>query len=173
MSQSGSVPLMSLIVAAAENGCIGVANDLPWRLSDDLRHFKATTSGKAIIMGRKTWDSIGRPLPKRLNIVLSRTVAELDGAEIFSDFELACQRAEQWSVEQGQSEYFIIGGAQLYGIALPLCDRLYYTRVRASLDGDEFLPSVDWSLWQLQDKNEYLSDERNDFDFSIERWNRR
>lgn len=124
-----SLPL-SLIAALAQNRVIGVDNSMPWHLPGDFKFFKATTLGKPIIMGRKTWDSLGRPLPGRLNIVVSRqTGLVLEGAEVYPSLEAAVARAEEWALEQGASELMLIGGAQLYSQGLEQADRLYLTRV--------------------------------------------
>ena len=127
-----------MIAALAQNRVIGLDNRMPWHLPADLRHFKAMTLGKPIIMGRKTWDSLGRPLPGRLNLVVSRQAdLQLDGAEIFTDLDAALVRAEQWAREQGVAELMLIGGAQLYAHALGQAQRLYLTRIDAQPEGDE------------------------------------
>ena len=106
---------LCLIAALAENRVIGRDNQLPWHLPADLKHFKARTLGKPIIMGRKTWDSLGRPLPGRLNLVVSRQPdMRLEGAEVLPSLDAALARAEQWAREQGVDELMLIGGAQLY-----------------------------------------------------------
>ncbi|HBB77280.1 MAG TPA: diacylglycerol kinase, partial [Pseudomonas sp.] len=122
------IPL-AMIAALAQNRVIGLDNKMPWHLPADLKHFKAMTLGKPIVMGRKTWDSLGRPLPGRLNLVVSRQPGlSLEGAETFGSLEDALQRAEQWAREQEATEIMLIGGAQLYQQALPLAQRLYLTR---------------------------------------------
>lgn len=146
-----SLPL-SLIAAHAENRVIGIDNSMPWHLPGDFKYFKATTLGKPIIMGRKTWDSLGRPLPGRLNIVVSRQPGlELAGAEVFGSLEQALVRAEQWAREHGVDELMLIGGAQLYGQALEkgLVSRMYLTRVELSPAGDAWFPEFDQGQWQL------------------------
>jgi len=143
---------LSLIVACAENRVIGIDNSMPWHLPGDFKYFKATTLGKPIIMGRKTWDSLGRPLPGRLNIVVSRQPGlELAGAEVFASLEQALVRADQWAREQGVDELMLIGGAQLYGQALEqgLVSRLYVTRVELSPLGDAWFPDFDRKQWTL------------------------
>ncbi|MEK9646794.1 MAG: dihydrofolate reductase [Alphaproteobacteria bacterium] len=141
--------MVSIIAAVAENGVIGCDGDLPWRLSSDLRRFKEITLGKPVVMGRKTWDSIGRPLPGRANIVVSGNadfVAE--GADVAADidaaFDIACRRAAQ----TGADEVFVIGGAALYEAALGLAGRLYLTEVQAAVSGDTHFPDVDRALWR-------------------------
>ena len=146
-----SLPL-SLIAALAENRVIGIDNSMPWHLPGDFKYFKATTLGKPIIMGRKTWDSLGRPLPGRLNIVVSRQPGlQLAGAEVFASLEEALVRAEQWAREQGVGELMLIGGAQLYGQALDKgrVSRMYLTRVELSPKGDAWFPEFDRGQWQL------------------------
>jgi len=141
---------LSLIAALGENRVIGVDNSMPWHLPGDFKYFKATTLGKPIIMGRKTWDSLGRPLPGRLNIVVSRQAdLQLEGAEVFSSLEAAVARAEEWALEQGASELMLIGGAQLYTQGLEHADRLYLTRVALSPEGDAWFPAFDQQQWQL------------------------
>jgi dihydrofolate reductase len=145
-----SLPL-SLIAALAENRVIGIDNSMPWHLPGDFKYFKATTLGKPIIMGRKTWESLGRPLPGRLNIVVSRQPGlVLEGAEVFDSLEAALVRAEQWALEQGVGELMLIGGAQLYGQALEraLVSRMYLTRVELSPEGDAWFPEFDKGAWE-------------------------
>lgn len=145
------IPL-AMIAALAQNRVIGLDNKMPWHLPADLKHFKAMTLGKPIVMGRKTWDSLGRPLPGRLNLVVSRQPdLHLEGAETFGSLDAALLRAEQWAREQGATEIMLIGGAQLYQQALPLAQRLYLTRIAASPEGDAFFPAFDESLWRRTD----------------------
>lgn len=144
-----SLPL-SLIAALGENRVIGVDNSMPWHLPGDFKYFKAMTLGKPIIMGRKTWDSLGRPLPGRLNIVVSRqTDLSLEGAEVYPSLDAAVARAEEWAKEQGVDELMLIGGAQLYAQGLAQADRLYLTRVALSPEGDAWFPEFDLNQWKL------------------------
>jgi len=144
-----SLPL-SLIAALGENRVIGVDNSMPWHLPGDFKYFKATTLGKPIIMGRKTWDSLGRPLPGRLNIVVSRQPdLLLEGAEVYPSLEAAVVRAEEWAKAQGVDELMLIGGAQLYAQGLAQADRLYLTRVALSPEGDAWFPEFDLNQWKL------------------------
>ena len=141
---------LSLIAALGENRVIGIDNNMPWHLPGDFKYFKATTLGKPIIMGRKTWDSLGRPLPGRLNLVVSRqTDLELEGAQVFPSLEAAVERAEAWALEQGADEVMLIGGAQLYAQGLEHADRLYLTRVALSPEGDAWFPQFDAKQWTL------------------------
>jgi len=138
---------LSLIAACAHDRVIGLDNRMPWHLPADLKHFKARTLGKPIIMGRKTWDSLGRPLPGRLNLVVSRQAGlQLEGAEVFTGLAEAIKRAEQWAQEQGADEVMLIGGGQLYAQALPLASRIYLTRIDLAVPGDAFFP--EFGGWQ-------------------------
>jgi dihydrofolate reductase len=143
-----------MIAALAENHVIGRDNQMPWHLPADLKHFKALTLGKPIIMGRKTWESLGRPLPGRLNLVVSRQPGlQLDGAEVFANLDAALERAEQWALEQGVDELMLIGGAQLYAQALDRAQRLYLTRIEASPEGDAFVPAFDDQQWRRTEQH--------------------
>ena len=151
---------LSLIAALAENRVIGIENRMPWHLPGDFKYFKATTLGKPIIMGRKTWDSLGRPLPGRLNLVVSRQAGlTLEGAEVFTTVEAAHQRAEAWAREQGVDEVMLIGGAQLYEQALPIADRLYLTRVALQPEGDAWFPAFDEAQWHCVERAEQPANE--------------
>jgi dihydrofolate reductase len=163
---------LSLIAALAENRVIGVDNSMPWHLPGDFKHFKATTLGKPIIMGRKTWDSLGRPLPGRLNLVVTRQQdLQLEGAEVFTSLDAAVHRAEEWAREQGVSEVMLIGGAQLYGQALEHADRLYLTRVALSPEGDAWFPAFDESQWTLVSNTENPAlDDKPAYSFEV--WER-
>lgn len=163
---------LSLIAAHAENGVIGIENRMPWHLPGDFRYFKATTLGKPIIMGRKTWDSLGRPLPGRLNLVVSRQPGlTLEGAEVFASLEAAVDRAEAWAKAQGVEEVMLIGGAQLYALGLPFADRLYLTRIAASPEGDAFFPLFDHAGWvKVSDMSNPAEGEAPAYSFEV--WER-
>ena len=159
---------LSLICAMAENRVIGRNNALPWHLSEDLKYFKATTMGHCIIMGRKTWESIGRPLPGRTSVVITTNpdyVAE--GARVVHSLDEAISFAESLSVIDGTEEAFIIGGAGLYAAALPKAQRFHLTRVHAQVEGDTYLEEFDDGEWQEINRTEYSADESNPFDYSI------
>jgi dihydrofolate reductase len=142
---------------------------MPWHLPGDFKYFKATTLGKPIIMGRKTWDSLGRPLPGRLNIVVSRQVdLQLEGAEVYPSLEAAVVRAEEWALEQGVDELMLIGGAQLYEQGLEQADRLYLTRVALSPEGDAWFPEFDLNQWKLVSNIENPAvDDKPAFNFEV------
>jgi dihydrofolate reductase len=149
---------LCLIAALAQNRVIGADNQLPWHLPADLKHFKALTMGKPIIMGRKTWDSLGRPLPGRLNLVVSRQPGlQLPGAEVFASLEAAIVRADQWALAEDADELMLIGGAQLYEQGLALAERLYLTRVGLSPAGDAWFPEFEGPSWQLADEDEHAA----------------
>ena len=135
---------LSLIVAMAENRTIGRDNTLPWHLSEDLKYFRRTTTGHCIIMGRNTWESIGRPLPNRRSIVVSSNPNYIaEGAEVVSSLAAAKALAESISAELGVDEAFVIGGARLYADALQQAECFHLTRVQASVEGDTHLPEFD------------------------------
>ena len=145
-------PILSLIAAIARNGVIGIDNRLPWHLPADLKHFKALTTGHAVIMGRKTWESLPakfRPLPGRRNIVVTRNAAfRAEGALVAGSLAAAVALAES-------SEAFIIGGAELYAAALPLADRLCLTEIDADFEGDTRFPAVDPKRWREASRSRY------------------
>lgn len=153
---------ISLILAASENNVIGKDNALPWRLPADLKYFKAITLGKPVLMGRKTWDSIGKPLPGRLNIVVTRQrEMSLPGAVVAADLNEAIQAAGQ------AEELMVIGGAEIFRKLLPRADRIYLTRVHAVIDGDVFFPELDAHDWQERSREDYAADERHAFGYSF------
>ncbi len=143
-------PRLALIAAVAENGCIGVNNKLPWYLPEDLKYFKAVTSGKPVIMGRATFDSLGRPLPNRTNIVITRNAgfSAPEGIRVVHSLDEAIKVAEAVAHINGNEEIVVMGGAQIYGQALPRADRLYLTEVKKKVEGDAFFPDWEKSLWQ-------------------------
>lgn len=139
-----TAPQLTLIVARARNGVIGANGTLPWRLPEDLAHFKRTTMGHPIVMGRKTWESIGRPLPGRRNIVVSRRVQlAVAGTEVAPSLDAAL------ALCAGAGEVFVIGGAQLYREALPRAQRLVVTEIDADFEGDTLWDALDPGQWQV------------------------
>jgi dihydrofolate reductase len=140
---------LSLIAAVADNGTIGRNGQLPWYLPEDLKYFKRVTLGKPVIMGRKTWESIGRPLPGRTNIVISRQPDYCaEGARVVASLPEALKLAESIAEIDGAEEAMVIGGEEIYRLALPLADRLYITEVHAEVDGDACFPPWERSEWR-------------------------
>ncbi|MBZ9978594.1 dihydrofolate reductase [Mesorhizobium sp. BR-1-1-10] len=154
---------VAIYVAIAENGVIGRDGGLPWRLSTDLKRFKADTMGKPIIMGRKTYEGIGRPLPGRLNIVVTRDKAwRAEGVEVAHTLEAAIQLATVRGRRMtGVDEVCIIGGGEIYAQALPLAERLHVTHVLAAVDGDAHFPPIDPDVWQVVSSREIASGEKD------------
>ncbi|MBX9450977.1 dihydrofolate reductase [Neoaquamicrobium sediminum] len=150
---------VTLVVAIAENGVIGRDGDLPWRLSTDMKRFKATTMGKPVVMGRKTWESFPkRPLPGRHNIVITRDRAYLaEGADVASSLDEAMQFARA----DGAAEVAVIGGGQIYAQALPDADRLDVTHVLATVDGDTRFPPIDPQTWYVVSEEAYPAGEKD------------
>ena len=150
---------MSLIVAVAENGIIGRNGQLPWQLSADLKRFKRLTMGHHLVMGRKTFESIGRLLPGRTTVVVTRQpMFVAPGALVAHDLPQALQLAA------GDNEVFIVGGSELYRQALPHVNRIYLTQVQARVDGDVRFPEIDESAWQVVSRSHHPVDEQNEFE---------
>jgi dihydrofolate reductase len=155
---------ISLIAAVAANGVIGRDNGLPWRLRDDLRFFVQKTEGHHVIMGRKQYLSVGHALPRRPNIVISRNPNFSADCPVVGSLDRALELARG----AGESEAFIIGGAEIYALALPLADTFYRTRVLAEVPGDVFFPALDPADWDVRVESEHAADARNEFAFVIE-----
>ena len=154
-------PRVTLVVAVADNGIIGRDGTLPWRLPDDLKRFKQTTLGKPVLMGRKTWDSIGRPLPGRRNIILStRPGFTAAGADVFPTLDAALHACA------GEPEVMVIGGAEIYRVALPLASRIHLTRVHAAPEGDTFL-ELPLDGWRELSREDHPADDRHAHPFSF------
>lgn len=160
---------LAMIVARGKNGVIGRDGDLPWRLSADLQHFKKTTLGKPIIMGRATWESFPRrPLPGRENIVLSRDWNyAAPGGRVYSSLAPAVSAAKAMAARDGTDEVFIVGGGVIYEAALPLADRLYLTEVDAAPEGHVFFPTLDMANWEEMSRFDHGSDAKNDHAFTV------
>lgn len=157
---------ISIIAALSTNGAIGLGNGLPWnRISTDLKRFKSLTMGHHLLMGRKTWDTVGKPLPGRINVVITRkSDAVIDGVEIVHSLDEGLRLAR----DAGDSECFIGGGAEIFRLALHVADRMYLTRVHAELEGDTFFPDFDdVSEWKLTDSEHFDADEKNEYPFSF------
>lgn len=155
-------PAITLVVAVARNGVIGRGAALPWHLPDDLRRFKALTLGKPVIMGRRTFESIGRPLPGRRNLVLARSAAPLpEGVERVASLAEALARCA------GVDEVCVIGGGEIFRLALPLADRIELTEVRADIEGDVHFPAPDRAQWRECARSEHAADERHAYPMSF------
>lgn len=149
---------LSLIVAMTKNRVIGKDNQMPWHLPADLAWFRQNTTGKPVIMGRKTFESIGRPLPKRTNIALSRQPFEHDGVIWKDSLESAVDFVRD------SKEIMLIGGGQLFNEYLSKADRLYLTEIQTELDGDTFFPSINWDEWFIEFEQYRPADEQNPYD---------
>ncbi len=186
-------PLISLVVAVSMNGVIGREGDMPWRLLDDLKWFKKNTLHKPIIMGRKTFQSIGRPLPQRVNIVITRDPHfKAEGVEIADTIEGGIKRAKEFLLsaakksvnanvdggcDGGQTgdpiaEICIIGGGEIYAQTVHMADRLYITKVEAEIDGDTYFPEIDSKLWRISSHGKVMKDDRNSHPFELFVYNR-
>ncbi len=153
--------IISIVVAIAENRAIGKSNQLLWHLPADLKHFKQITSGHTIIMGRKTYDSIGKPLPNRRNIVITRQQLQIEGCDVVSSLN------EALALCQSEPEVFIIGGAEIYEQALPLTHRIYLTEVEQTFTGDAFFPELDASSWHEIARESFTADEKNKLPYTF------
>ena len=154
--------VISHLVAVSNNNVIGKDNDLPWKLKRDLQHFKNYTTGKTIVMGRKTYESIGRPLPNRRNIIISSTIRSIDGAEVFSSLEAALEALKH------EDEIIITGGSYLFSDTADIVNKLVITFVDTSVeDGDVFYSDIDYKKWNLVEESFFQKDSENEHDFSI------
>lgn len=159
--------MISIIVAVSTNNVIGVRGQLPWKISDDLKRFKQLTMGKPIIMGRITWDSIGRPLPGRQNIVITRQANfSARGCDVVAS------PAAALNLTDDSEEIMIIGGRQIYDLFLPLADRLHITRVQTDVQGDTFFPDVDENIWRLVFNEAHAVTAANAFAFEFRTYER-
>ena len=161
--------IISHLVALSNNFVIGVNNDLPWKLKKDLQHFSAYTQNKAIVMGRKTFESIGRPLPNRKNIVISSTLNDQEGIEIVSSLDQGIKVADQWNKRNTESEEVVlIGGGYVFEESKNMVNKLVLTRVNCEIDGDVFYPEIDLSNWKKISTESFKHDSENEYDFSVE-----
>jgi dihydrofolate reductase (EC 1.5.1.3) len=159
---------IAIVVAVSENGVIGSDNQLPWRLPRDLQYFKSVTLGHPIVMGRKTFDSIGRPLPGRTNIVVTRqTDWTAPGVEVVHSLEAAIVRAASAAEAAGVQRVMVIGGAEFYTQILPASDRLYLTEVHADVNGDAYFPEFDRAQWQEVSREHNAADASNPYAYSF------
>lgn len=163
--------IISLVVAAAENNAIGKNNQLLWHLPNDLKFFKNTTWGMPVIMGRKTFESVNKPLPGRFNIVITRqTDWKADGVIVATDLNDAIAKA----AETNCKEAFVIGGGEIYKQAMDTANNIYLTRVHAVIeDADTFLPVIDETKWTLVDNEDFERDLKHQFAYSFQKWERK
>ncbi len=160
--------VVSIVVAAAENNAIGGDNRLLWHLPNDLRFFKRITSGHPIVMGRKTYESVGKPLPNRRNIIITRQAGySVEGADVVGSL------ADALALCESEPTVFIVGGGEIYRQAMPVVDRVYLTRVHASVAGDAFFPDLEPQEWELVSAEAHASDERHAFAYTFEVYDRK
>ncbi|MFL2723228.1 MAG: dihydrofolate reductase [Gammaproteobacteria bacterium] len=161
--------IISHLVALSNNYVIGVNNDLPWKLKKDLQHFSAYTQNKAIVMGRKTFESIGRPLPNRKNIVISSTLSSTNEIQIVNSLEQAIAEATDWNKENNLfEEVVLIGGGYIFKESINLVNKLVLTRVNCDIDGDVFYPNIDFTEWSMISNKSFKKDKENEYDFLVE-----
>lgn len=168
--------IKSIIVAIADNRAIGKDNQLLWHISEDLKYFKKVTSGHPVIMGRKTYESIGRPLPKRTNIVISREYQAPEGVLVVKSLKEAYEAAVLAAKvsELPADEVFVMGGGQIYAQALDSADRLYVTHVHVTIDeADTFFPAIDPDIWQVKEKSDIMTDQESGYEFEFVVYERR
>lgn len=149
--------MISIIVAYDKNMAIGKDNQLCWRQSDDLKRFKELTTGKTVVMGRKTFESIGKPLPNRRNIVITRQDIKIEGVEVVNSIE---------EIKNIDGDIFIIGGGEIYKISLILADVILATEINCEIDADTWFPEIE-STWKKQSSENYSADEKNEFDYNF------
>jgi dihydrofolate reductase len=161
--------IISHLVALSNNFVIGVNNDLPWKLKKDLQHFSAYTQNKAIVMGRKTYESIGRPLPNRKNIVISSSLESQEGLEVVPNLNQAIEVASQWNKDNSAGEEIVlIGGGYVFEESKNIVNKLVLTRVECEINGDVFYPQIDLSDWKEISQESFKRDNENEYDFRIE-----
>lgn len=149
--------MINIIVAASLNNVIGKDNKLLWRQSADLKRFKELTTGKTVVMGRKTYDSIGKPLPNRRNIVITRQSIQIPGCEMVNSLEDAIKL---------DNEIFIIGGGEIYQKSIILADKIFFTLIQTEVEGDTYFPVLG-DEWKIESKEDFLKDEKNQFDYQF------
>ena len=154
--------MLSIIVAVSENNVVGKENKLPWKLSADLKHLKSLTMGHHIIMGRKTWESLGRALPGRINVVITTDKNfKAEGGVVVHSLK------EAFTVSSSDDEIFIFGGGKIFKEAMPLVKKIYMTKVHSIIDGDTFFPVLDMKDWKETSREDFKADEKNQYDYSF------
>ena len=152
---------VTIVVAIAENYAIGKSNQLLWHMPADLKHFKQITSGHTVVMGRKTYDSVGKPLPNRRNIIISRQEVTIPGCEVVTSVEDALELCAN------EDEVFIVGGAEIYKLAINKTDRIYLTIIHHSFDADSFFPEIDYMEWKEVSREDHPADEKHKYAYSF------
>ena len=148
---------ITLVAAIASNNVIGKKNSLPWNIPEDLKRFKQMTSGHTILMGRKTFDSIGRPLPNRQNIVMTKDENfEREGIKVINDFDEALEL-----IKESNEDIFVIGGSKIYELFEPVANSLAITRILKDFEGDAFFPDINWDLWQIEKEEKFFDEKSN------------
>ena len=148
---------ITLVAAIASNNVIGKENSLPWNIPEDLKRFKQMTSGHTILMGRKTFDSIGRPLPNRQNIVMTKDENfEQEGIKVINDFDEALEL-----IKESNEDIFVIGGSKIYELFEPVANTLAITRILKDFEGDAFFPDINWELWQIEKEENFFDEKSN------------
>lgn len=148
---------ITLVAAIASNNVIGKENSLPWNIPEDLKRFKQMTSGHTILMGRKTFDSIGRPLPNRQNIVMTKNENfEREGIKVINDFKEALEL-----IRESNQDIFVIGGSKIYELFEPVANALAITRILKDFEGDAFFPDINWDLWQIEKEENFFDEKSN------------
>lgn len=154
---------ISMIAAASENNVIGKSNDLVWHMPADFKYFKEKTNGHVILMGRKTFESLGKPLKNRTHVIISTSMDEnTEGVNVFRNL----QEGLDWAKSKENDELFIIGGANIYKQCIAIADRIYLTRIHGEFEGDSFFPEID-SNWELTSETRNKSDEKNPYDYTF------
>ncbi|MDB5030730.1 dihydrofolate reductase [Mucilaginibacter sp.] len=153
--------IVSIVVAISENHAIGKDNKLLWHLPKDLKHFKEITTGGTVIMGRKTYDSVGRPLPNRRNIIITRQLITIEGCEVANSIDAALALCKD------EAEVFIVGGAEIYKQAMHLTDKIYLTIVHADFEADTYFPEIKAAIWKETDRQDHEPDEKNALPYSF------
>jgi len=153
--------IVSIVVAIAENYAIGKNNQLLWHMPADLKHFKQITSGHTVIMGRRTYDSVGKPLPNRRNIIITRQNISIPGCEVVKSVD------EALGLCAGEEEVFIVGGAEIYKLAMDQSDRIYLTIVHHSFDADTVFPEIDYMQWKETVREDHQPDEKHKYSYSF------
>ncbi len=162
--------IISLVVAASENNAIGKNNQLLWRLPNDLKFFKNTTWGMPVIMGRKTFESVNKPLPGRTNIVITRQAGwNAAGVMVATDLQDALKKADETNCK----EAFIIGGGEIYKWAMSIADKIYLTKVHTQLEADTFFPVINEEEWELVSNEDFEKDEKHQYAYSFQQWKKK